>query len=82
MNNGTNMESIERVRNLESELVATRKEAAKLLRAKRSELGLTIRQVSNRTRLAPTTIYNIETNKSWNTRTVAKVARFYVRAAA
>jgi DNA-binding XRE family transcriptional regulator len=82
MNNGTNMESIERVRNLESELAATRKGVAKMLKAKRSELGLTIRQVSNRTRLAPTTIHNIETNKSWNTPTVAKVARFYVRAAA
>jgi cytoskeletal protein RodZ len=75
------MESVEKVRNLEAELAASRKQAAKSLRTERNRLGLTLRQVSSRIRMTPAAIHNIELSKSWKTRTAQKLARFYSNAA-
>lgn len=76
------METLEVVRNLEAELMAKRREVGRALRERRNALNLTLIQVGNRTRLSPSALHNIERNKSWNTKTVAKVARFYERASA
>lgn len=82
LNGKENMREIERVRNLESELATSREIAAECLKEKRIELGLSFRQVSAGVRVSPATVYNIEANKSWRTRTAAKIARFYERIAA
>jgi predicted transcriptional regulator len=76
------MDSIEAVRNLETQLVATRKEVAKELRTTRESLGLSLRKVANGVRMTQGAVYNIEVAKSWKTRTVEKIARYYERQSA
>jgi transcriptional regulator with XRE-family HTH domain len=75
------MEALETVRNLEAQLVEKRKEVAKNLRASREALRLSLREVGYRVKLTPGALLNIEQGKSWRTKTVAKLARFYERAA-
>lgn len=75
------MKQVERVRNLEAELAEARREAARALRECRESLDLSLRDVGNSVRLSAAAIYNIETNKSWRTKTAAKIARSYERAA-
>ncbi len=75
------MDAIETVRNLESELAARRKDASSLLRDTRNGLGLSLRDVSKKVRMSAAAICNLEANKSWSTKTAAKIARFYKNAA-
>lgn len=73
------MEAVETVRKLEAELAEKRKEASKLLRSTRESLRLSLREVGQSVRLTQGALLNIEQGKSWRTKTVARIARFYER---
>lgn len=71
------MEAIQRVRNLEAELEASRKVAGRSLRSARRRLKMTLRQVASGVSVSAATVHNTEKNKAWNTETASELARYY-----
>lgn len=70
------------VAQLESELSAARKEAAKTLRAQRKALGLTLRAVRPKARRSIAMLSDLERGKTWETKLAARLARMYEEQAA
>jgi DNA-binding XRE family transcriptional regulator len=73
------MEALETVRNLEAQLAETKKEVARELRVTRESLGLSRAKAAYKVGLTQGALLNIEQNKSWKTKTIARIARFYDR---
>jgi DNA-binding XRE family transcriptional regulator len=78
----TMVDAVEVVRQMESELDVKRKEVAKALRTERLNRNLTLEHIAKRVRLTRASVHNIEKGKSWKTKTVLRVARFFDKAAA
>lgn len=77
------MDAIDRVRNLELELEASKRAAGRVLRSTRKRLRMTMKQVSDEVKdISPATVHNTEKNKAWRTETAVKLARYYEKKSA
>ena len=70
---------IEAIRGLERELAEARGRIARAVREQRERAGLSLRQVAPKVRMSATNLSLIERGRVWETKTVARVLRFYER---
>ncbi len=71
------LQAVEAVRYLEVELTERKKEVSRALRIERVMRKLTLKQVGKKVRLSGVAVHNIEKAKSWKTKTVTKLAKYY-----
>jgi hypothetical protein len=65
------------VAQLESELTAARKAAAKTLKAQRKALGLSLRAVRPKARRSIAMLSDLERGRTWETKLAERLARVY-----
>jgi ribosome-binding protein aMBF1 (putative translation factor) len=68
---------IDQIEAMERDLVTARRAVARTLRFKRETVGLSLRDVAPKLRLSAAALSNIERGKSWRTRTIRRLAKFY-----
>jgi hypothetical protein len=78
----TMVDAVEVVRQMEREIKVKKKAIARTIRRERKARKLTLDQVGRAVRRTVGAIHNLETGKSWETRTVLRVARFFEKIAA
>lgn len=66
---------ITRAEDLERQLSEARRSAAKSLRQRRMELGVSLRAMQKRVGLSISALSNLEHGRSWETKTARRVAR-------
>ena len=76
------MATIQEVKQMEVELARKRKVIAAGLAAERKTRALSLRHVAQRVSLTASSLLHIERGNQWETKTIARIIKFYERSAA